>query len=120
MHYIRREYEPKRFGGDTRPLSASAVDNHWKALRSFFGWCNRTLDVDRPDLNMQRPKFQLPEVNPLSEKEIRSLVKVCEYSKVAATKDRQAYSRRRPTAKRDKALLLLLIDTGLRLGEIHR
>jgi hypothetical protein len=43
---------------------------------------------------MQRPKFQLPEVNPLSEKEIKSLVKACEYSKVAATKEHQAFRMR--------------------------
>ena len=120
MSYIRTEYKPSRFGGDTRPLSASAVDNYWKALRSFFRWCKAMLGIERPDMNLKRPRYQLPEVVPFTEKEIKALVRACDYTKRAATDKRRAYRMRRPTAKRDRDLLLLMIDTGLRLGEVCR
>ncbi|MEN6409354.1 MAG: phage integrase N-terminal SAM-like domain-containing protein, partial [Anaerolineaceae bacterium] len=43
ISHLRNEYKPKRLYESNAPLSPSAVDNYWKSIRSFFGWCNRTL-----------------------------------------------------------------------------
>jgi integrase/recombinase XerD len=120
MSYLRNEYKPHRSNGNSTPLSPSALDNHWKCLRAFYRWCNRVLGMKRPDLQLPRQRFKLPEVSPLSEEQIKALITACEYTKTAGTNGRKAFQMRRPTAIRDKALLLLLLDTGLRMGEITR
>ena len=120
MSYMRNEYKPHRLHPKDEPLSPSALDNHWKCLRSFFGWCNRVLGVERPDLNLPRQSFRLPEITPFTQEELRAILNACEYTKVASTSHRTAFRMKRPTATRDKALISLLLDTGLRVGEVTR
>ena len=108
--YLRVEYKPNRPGGDTSPLSYSALDNHWKCLRSFFGWCERILEIERPDKYLPRPKGKLPEVRPFTQDEVKALVDGCAKGRVA----------RRPTGARDKAIIMLMLDTGIRVGELLR
>jgi len=120
MHYMRHEYIPNRCNGDTSPLSPSALDNHWKAIRSLFGWCNRVLELKRPDTKLSQPQYQLPEIIPFTEDEVKAIVQACEYTKEASTDKRQTFRMKRPTAHRDKALILMLLDTGLRVSEACR
>lgn len=119
--WLRTEYKPYRPGGDTRPLSESAIDNHWKAIRSFWGWAAGALGSSRPDLSLQRAKFQSPVITPFSESELKALLQACEYSREYRNpKSPKAYRARRPTAARDTALVLFLLDTGLRVSEVSR
>jgi len=120
MIYLQDGYVPRRFGGDTRPISRAHIDNHWKAIRSLFGFCNETFELKRPDLKLKRPEKPKPLVLPYSEKEWADLMKACDYSTQVQPADRKSYRIRRPTAQRDRALLLLMVDTGLRVGEICR
>jgi len=120
MAYLRSEYKPNRPSGDESPLSDSALDNHWKCLRAFFRWCEQRLALKRPDLMLPRIKYQSPEIQPFAEEQIKALITACERTKVAGTKDRKPFQMKRPTALRDKALLLILLDTGLRVGELTR
>lgn len=118
MSYIRNEYKPHRLHPKDEPLSPSALDNHWKCLRSFFKWCNRVLGVERPDLNLPRQSFKLPEIIPFTTEELKAIFGACEYTKV--TREGTTFRMKRPTAARDKALISLLLDTGLRVGEVTR
>lgn len=120
MMYLRTDYKPFRFSGDTSPLSPSALDNHWKAFRSFFGWAERIMGIPRPDLHIGKPDYDLPVVKALTEHEIRAILKACEYKREAIPGDRKSYRTKRPTADRDRAMILLLLDTGLRIGEVTR
>jgi hypothetical protein len=55
--YLRTEYIPKRVHVTTRvgdPLSPSALDNHWKCLRSFWGWASGDLHVKNAALKVPR------------------------------------------------------------------
>lgn len=120
MMYLRTDYKPNRLNGDPKPLSAAALDNHWKAFRSFFGWADQVLGVDRPDLKIAQPDYDRPVVKSFSENEIRQLVKATEFTKEYSTEKQKTIRAKRPTADRDKALVLLMLDTGLRVGEITR
>jgi integrase/recombinase XerD len=121
MFYLRNEYKPNRISKDISPYSPSALDNHWKALRSFFRWCSEVLELQRPDLHLPRQKFQLPEVIPFTEADVKAIIHACEYTKQSTTNNhRKPFRMRRPTASRDKALVLLLLDTGLRVSEVTR
>lgn len=122
MHYLLTEYVPERNLYSTRKgtlLSGSAVDNYWKALRSFFRWAHQNQLINtNPAGDLPRPGFSLPEIQPFAADEIKRLLKAAEYT--TAQRNGRNISIKRPTAKRNLALLLLMLDTGLRLGEIAR
>lgn len=122
VHYLITEYAPARNEYSTRkdtPLSGSTIDNYWKALRSFFRWARENSLLDRnPAIDLPRPKFAPSEIQPFTEDEIKRLLKAAEYTYTERNGKKIAV--KRPTAKRNLALLLLMLDTGLRLGEIAR
>ncbi|MGA2490692.1 MAG: tyrosine-type recombinase/integrase [Anaerolineales bacterium] len=121
INWLREDYKPVRPSGDTSPLAPASVDLNWKGVRSLFHWANDELGVPRPDLKMPRPSFKRPHVQAFSEDEIRRLLKACEYTvDKAHNGSSHVYRQRRPTAHRDKAFILTLLDTGLRLGEALR
>lgn len=118
--YLRDGYKPNRKNGSSEPLSGSTLQNHWKAIRTFFGWAKEDLRLKaRPDLTLKLPSRNPKVIMPFSEKEVKVLLKVAEYSE-AAPGNRKAYTMRKRTADRDIALILTLIDTGLRVGELCR
>lgn len=120
--HLRCEYKPKRPGGDVRPLSDSAIDNHWKAARSFFKWAEEVLKISRPDLTLQRTGFQDPVMIPFTHEEVERLTRACATSRPYSNpgQTEKVYTTKRPTANRDQAVILVLLDTGLRVGELVR
>jgi integrase/recombinase XerD len=46
------------------------------------------------------------------------MLKACVYSREANTNQRHKFVMRRPTANRDRSILLVLLDTGLRATEL--
>lgn len=119
--YLRKDYHPKRSSGDPAPLSNHTLANMWCAVRSFFKWCAaEQLVTARPDLAIQRPQYTPPEVEPFAAGEIAALLEHAEYCAPARTERRASFRMRRPTAARDKALILMLLDTGLRVSELGR
>ncbi len=117
--WLRTDYIPNRFNGDTSPLTPAAVDLHWKGIRSFFRWAHEHLAIARPDMDLPRQSFDRPRVVPFTEQEVRALLNAAEWLKTQK-KDGRPYRQRLPTAYRNKALILFLLDTGVRLGEALR
>ena len=62
------------------------------------------------------PDPKAPVVVTLTKEEIDALLGACERSKT--WKNRQVTANERPTADRDRAIILLLLDTGLRASEL--
>ena len=119
--WLRTGYRPNRPGGADHPLSESAIDNHWKAIRSFWKWAAEALECSRPDEGLQRTKYQSPVIAPFNESEVKALLQACMYTKEYNNPhSSKVYRTRRPTSDRDAALILLMLDTGLRVSEIAR
>lgn len=118
--WLQSEYVPQRFDGNTAPLSASSLANAWSAVRSLFTWAERRLSTGRPDHAWQRPRVQYVVVQPFTEDELRRMLDAAQFTRPAATERRVAFRMKRPTGKRDKAILLLLLDTGIRASELCR
>lgn len=108
--YMQTEYKPIRPNGDQAPLGPAAMDNVVKAVHSFFGWADRELKIPRPDTAIKGPRYEQPEVLPYTEDEVKRIMK-------AAT---QAGQRKRKTGLRDALIIMILLDTGVRLGELAR
>jgi len=119
--YLRGDYTPRRQGGNDAPLSGSTLQNHWKAIRRFFRWAEEELNLkSRPDTRLKLPPNNPRAIMPLSEEEVKALMEGAEHTRQAATNGRRAFRMKRPTAERDTALIVLLLDTGIRSGEAGR
>lgn len=105
---------------DEFELAPKSVLNCWIALSAFWTWAEAADGVQAKHILRQVPRpdaHSLP-MAPFSEDEVRRML--------AAAKVMRAWSRRtgahvdgkRPTAARDGAMLLVLLDTGLRVSEL--
>jgi site-specific recombinase XerD len=88
-----------------KPLKPATAINRYKALQAFFKWCVEEGELARSPMERMKPPI-LPEEPPqiLSEDDLRRLLRTCE--------GRDFY------ARRDAAIIRLLIDTGMRRAEI--
>jgi len=106
LAYLRDDYRP--------PLSSQSVYNAWTALKSFYRWASTTIAAADPMTAIARPKVQNEEGAPFTEDEVRRLV-----AAVKPTKTKRATSGLRyVNALRDRAVILTLLDTGLRASEL--
>jgi len=118
LAWLRTEYQPKRFNGQTNPLSPKTIRNMWITLLSFFGWLNREFKIPNPVKGIPAPRYQKAQPQPFSREEVELLIKACLYSRDADTKFRHSFIMRRPTANRDQTIIMILLDTGLRASEL--
>ena len=117
MVYMRTEYVPRRFGGNTRALSPKSLRNIWITMCSFFTWASTEFRIESPMKSVPVPRFQKVDVEPFTQDEIERMLKACTYSREAETFIRRKFAMRRPTANRDQAVLLTLVDSGIRASE---
>ena len=102
---LRREHiEGFMIDIQTRAKAATAA-NRFRALRVFFKWAHEEEEVDvNPMVRMKAP--HVPDESPqvISDDNLKRLLKTCEGSDFAD--------------RRDSAIILMLVDTGMRLAEI--
>ncbi len=91
--------------GDDEFLSAKTVQCHVRTLKAFFSWLHREGYTDENKLQkLKLPKALKRIIEPLSNEEISRIL--------AATNTRA------PAAVRDYAVVVTLLDTGLRASEL--
>lgn len=114
LAYLRTDYKPKRTNGSDAPLSSQSIYNVWTALKSFYKWTGATLELPDAMAVIPRPKAHNVEQEPFTQEEVKRLL-------TAATPRKR---RRATTNKyyqnelRDQAIVLTLLDTGLRASEL--
>jgi integrase/recombinase XerD len=116
--WMRTEYKPKRWNGNTDPLSAKSLKNVYIAMRAFYGWLSNEFKLPNPAKKIKPPKFPKHVIQTFSREDTEKLIKACLYSRQAETNFRRSFAMRRPSANRDQAILLTLLDTGLRASEL--
>lgn len=116
--WLRTEYVPKRFNGNAELLSAKSLRNVWVGLSAFWTWACAEFNLPNPMKNVPVPKFEFPPIEPFSKEQVEQLLKASEYCREASTERRKKFAMRRATARRDRAIILTLLDTGLRASEI--
>ena len=88
----------------TRNSPATAV-TRYKGLRLFFAWCVEEGEIaQHPMTNMRPPKIPEQPVPILSGDELRALLDICAGKSF--------------DERRDRAMIVVLIDTGMRLSEL--
>jgi integrase/recombinase XerD len=100
-------------------LSKRTLSNVWIALSSFWTWAEIELNV--PHIirgQVEQPKYTDKIPDPFTRAEVRELIRTVEYSKGWIAPSGKRTESRRPTAARDKAIILVLTDTGIRAQEL--
>lgn len=122
MGYLKYEHIPIRFKTSHRTgtLAPATIDNYWKLFRKLFQWANTELGIPRPDLGLPRPRYKTPEVSPFTQEEVKKMLYCAEWTKDITREGFKTYRVHKPKYLRDKSMILFLLDTGVRLGELCR
>lgn len=108
LAYLREPHPLGRFGssspGAKRAARPSSVATYYRDLRAFTRFCQAEglLESD-PLKNVKAPRVPNDQIQPLNEEQIQALLDV---------------ARRGRNPERDVALILLLLDTGMRVSEL--
>ena len=104
-------------------VTESTRQYYWKVIKSYFAWAakKKGLGITRPDEELEMPNVPEPEVQPYSKEEIQRLLKACQDTEEShPNTERKSWTYKRPTAQRDRLLIMMLLDTGLRVSELCR
>jgi integrase/recombinase XerD len=119
--YMQTGYQPRRMNKHNQaPLSRSSINRIWVSVRSFYTWAEKDLDIMRMDNKIGPISDPSSEIYPLSNAEIKSLLDACDKTLCKGSRHQKEHYQRRPTRLRDQAIILLLLDTGLRVSEMCR
>ena len=100
-------------------LSDKTVSNAWIALSSFWTWAAEDLHLPQIiHLQVRRPDYKRPVIEVFSEVDIKAMLGACEYAAGWNTRKGRAAKARRPEALRDQAIIITLVDTGVRVSEL--
>jgi integrase/recombinase XerD len=100
-----------------KPLSAKSVFNIHTNLGSLYAWCVEEEIADRNLIHtIDRPRYEDPVIEPFSRDEMAALLKACD--KTRGWVERDTIHSSRYTAVRDRCIIRLLLDTGVRAEEL--
>lgn len=114
--WLREEYKPTGIRAGER-LSPASLQDAWRALKSFYAWAKHDLDLPRVD-DIKRPPGESPPIIPFTEDEVRALLKAADH--FSYSRDGIEVTSKRHMALRNVAIILVLLDTGMRVGELTR
>ena len=98
--------------------SAKSALNAWVALSSLWTWAEKELETPHVIRGrVARPKYKRPPIEPYSRSEVNAML---HRGRAAAwtSKHGRHVEERRDTAARDRAILVVLLDTGIRASEL--
>ncbi|MET9729283.1 tyrosine-type recombinase/integrase [Streptomyces sp. NPDC006458] len=102
---VHREHVEAYVAATIKRTSPANAHQHFRALKTFFNWLMDEEEIDRsPMRTMKPPAVPETEVPVITEDDLAKLFKVC--------KGRSYVDRR------DTAILMLFLDTGVRLSEL--
>jgi integrase/recombinase XerC len=88
-----------------RGLAPSTQHDHYRSIKTFFNWLVREGTIDRSPMDRLRgPRQEQKIVMPYSKDEISGILTLCDGNRF--------------TEIRNRAMVLILLDTGLRLAEL--
>lgn len=125
LAYLRTEYVPHVFGRKkeanktgTARISPKTLRNHWITFKSFFSWATVEFRIANLMSDIPAPKCKTAPVAAFSPEEITIILKACTYARESRPINRRSFVTRRPHAKRDEAMILFMLDTGVRASEL--
>jgi integrase/recombinase XerD len=103
----------------TQKLAPKTVANAWTALSSFFTWAASELNLPHPIRSkINCPHVPDPVIETYTEIEIKAMLNACGQTTTWRTRNGHLATSIRPTAARDRAIIVTLIETGIRASEL--
>lgn len=119
LHYLKNDFRislqattPIR----PRKMSSKSLRNAWGTLSVFWRWVSAEFGTSNPFKVPPVRAFTKP-IDPFHFEEIEAILKATEKTERRIRKG-TSFTSKRPTALRDKAIVLTLVDTGLRVSEL--
>jgi integrase/recombinase XerD len=99
------------------PVSKKTLYNYHIGLSVFFKWClSDDLISENPLDDIPRPKPEQRTIEPIPEDHVRKILKACE--RLTYSRNGKTVTQYLPDRFRNRAIILLLLDTGLRASEL--
>jgi integrase/recombinase XerD len=105
LGWLGAGYVPRRPSGDTSPLMGASLDKARIACKSFYHWASDEFDIPNPSMKLARPEYESAPVVPFTDPDLHKLLRACARTRYP---------------KRNTAIVLTLLDTGCRAGELSR
>ena len=104
---------------DELHLAPHTVRNHWIALSALWTWAENELAIPHILRNkVSVPRVPRVHIEPFSQQDLRHLLNACDHASGYDRHWTNNIRSARPTGLRDRALILVLVDTGLRVSEL--
>jgi len=101
-----REFAAKRLADGKKPLTVRAELTALRAFFSFLVFDGLIPEGENPMRRVENPRICQPEIRPLTREETQRLL--------------DSFDQDRPVERRNYVMCLLILDTGLRIGEAAR
>lgn len=99
-------------------LSPRSVHDNLAICSAFWVFAAAELGIPNIVRDVPRPRWRPRPVDPLTEEKVKALVGAAEWAAPWSGKQGKPTRSKRPTAARDTAIILTLVDTGLRASEL--
>ncbi|MCB0141992.1 MAG: tyrosine-type recombinase/integrase [Caldilineaceae bacterium] len=102
-----------------RNLSRRSIHDIRARLSSLWSWAEQELGA--PHIirgRVQTPRYTEKKIEPFTQEEVKQLLKGINYSQEWETATGKITQSQRPTADRDRAIVLTLLDSGVRASEL--
>ncbi len=102
-----------------RTLSNKTIRNVHIGLSALWTWALKEGLTDRHVVRaITPPKPEQPAIEPFSQADVKAMLDICDRSAPYTRPGKRECTHGRPTAARDRAIIFLLLDTGVRASEI--
>ena len=102
----------------TRNMGGHTLYDVRARLSTLWTWAGVELGIPNVVAKVAKPTYKTPEIIPYTQDEIKRLVNAMEYDTGWTTRNGRRTRSKRSTAARDKAIILTLLDTGIRASEL--
>lgn len=99
-------------------LGPKSLLNAHTGLSALWTWAEGALGSTHVVRGVKRPRWRRPVIEPFTQEEVGRLLRACDQMEPYDRTWKRNVSAKRPTALRDRAILLALLDTGLRASEL--
>ena len=102
-----------------RGVTKRTISDYWISLSSLWTWAERELETTHVIRGkIPQPSYTTKVIEPFTPDEIGRIIKAAEETNEWTTRGGRQVRSKRNTADRDKAIILVLADTGIRATEL--
>jgi site-specific recombinase XerD len=99
-------------------LSERSIYDNLAICSTLWSFAQREFGFPHVVKGIERPKYEEKLIVPFSADEVKALVTAAEWTSTWDTRTGKQIRSKRPTARRDVAIILTLLDTGIRVSEL--